>query len=116
MESEGRESEEGRVLAEVAGMRVKMKEVADETKQKEILYKQLVSWELMAHMMMTVCMVGGSLLTEFHPSPLAVVHTHTHTHAHTHTHTHTPQSSVVIHQRSLCLIPTSLEKPLTQCQ
>ena len=44
VESEGRESEEERVLAEVARMRVRMKEVADETKQKEVLYKQLVSW------------------------------------------------------------------------
>ena len=43
MESEGRESEEERMLAEVARMRVRMKEVADETKQKEVLYKQLVS-------------------------------------------------------------------------
>ena len=43
VESEGRESEEGRVLEEVARMRARMKEVADETRQKDGLYKQLVS-------------------------------------------------------------------------
>ena len=43
VESEGRESEEGRMLGEVARMRARMKEVADETRQKEGLYKQLVS-------------------------------------------------------------------------
>ena len=43
VESEGREGEEGRLLGEVARMRGRMKEVADETKQKEGLYKHLVS-------------------------------------------------------------------------
>lgn len=42
VESEGRESEEERVLAEVTRMRGRMKEVADETRQKEGLYKHLV--------------------------------------------------------------------------
>ena len=42
-ESEGRESEETRLLGEVARLRSRMKEVADETRQKESLYKQLVS-------------------------------------------------------------------------
>lgn len=43
VEIEGRESEEEKVLGEVARMRGRMKEVADETRQKENLYKQLVS-------------------------------------------------------------------------
>lgn len=51
MESEGRESEEERVLGEVARMRGRMKEVADETRQKENLYKQLVSVSTDIHIM-----------------------------------------------------------------
>ena len=42
-ESEGRESEDTRLLGEVGRLRSRMKEVADETRQKESLYKQLVS-------------------------------------------------------------------------
>jgi hypothetical protein len=42
-ESEGRESEETRLLEEVARMRGRMKEVADETRQKDGLYRQLVA-------------------------------------------------------------------------
>jgi hypothetical protein len=42
-ESEGRESEETRLLGEVGRLRSRMKEVADETREKESLYKQLVT-------------------------------------------------------------------------
>ena len=41
--NESRESEEGRMLEEVRRMRERMKEVADETRQKDNLYRQLVS-------------------------------------------------------------------------